>query len=321
MLAFVVCRMAARLMKRYAMPYENRVTRQWQGPPQGLGLTWRPVPRELHVSGELKALWTAEATTQDYDDALAGPEGWHLRTVGFSRDRRDDLPVFWESAHLDRPAAQVLVNTACNGLQAHRDKVARQRQEAAEREAFEAANRERQAAEDLDLATRAIAAAKESLRVHEWAWALQDDVARARRLIAIPPEQLERRLIWSLEMYVERAQANVDRAMAAMTVVYEPEAERASIPDVQIAALEGCRLLSARDADRASIHNKSGWGRTTTVKGHVLSSHETLDTVLTSHALRALRTHRRQLPRELDVRLFGLDAEAWIAASADAAAA
>ncbi len=74
------------------MPYENRVTRQWQGPPQGLGLTWRPAPRELHVSGELKALWTAEATTQDYDDALAGPEGRHLRTVGFSRDRRDDLP-------------------------------------------------------------------------------------------------------------------------------------------------------------------------------------------------------------------------------------
>lgn len=298
------------------MPYEYRVTRAWQGPPEGLGLTWRPAPRELHVSGELKALWTAEATTQDYDDALAGPEGRHLRTVGYRRDRRDDLPVFWESTHLDRGAAQVIVNTAAVGLSAQREKLARQRQEAAEREAFEAAKRERVAAEDLVNARRAIAAAEESLRVHPWAWALQDDVARARRLIAIPPEQLERRLVWSLEMYVERAAANVSRAMAAMTVVYEPEAERAAIPDVQAAALEGCRLLSARDADRASIHNRSGWGRTTTVKGHVLSGHEVLDAVLASHALRALRTHRRQLPPDLDQRLFGLNAEAWIAASA-----
>jgi hypothetical protein len=303
------------------MPYENRTTRNWQGPPQGLGLTWRPLPRELRVSGELKALWTAEATTQDYDDALAGPEGQHLRTVGFSRDRRDDLPVFWESTHLDRAAAQVLVNTARNGLQVYREKVARQRQEAAEREAQEAANRERRAAEDLDLATRAIAAARESLAKHEWAWALADDVTRAKRLILVPPDQLERRLSWALEMYVERAQANVDRAMAAMTVVYEPEAERAGLPDVQAAALEGCRLLSARDSDRASINNKMGWGRTTTVKGHVLAGHKAFDTILASHALRALRTHRRQLPRELDQRLFGLDAEAWIAASADAAAA
>ena len=297
------------------MPYENRVTRQWQGPPQGLALTWRPAPRELRVSGVLKALWTAEAASPDFDDALAGPEGRHLRTVGYSRDRNNDLPVFWEADGYDRRAAQVIVNTASHGLTAYREK----RAEAAAREAQEAENKERQAAEDLANAIRAIAAAEESLRVHPWAWALADDVARARRLIAIAPEQMERRLIWSLEMYVERAQANVDRAMAAMTVVYDPEAERASIPDVQAAALEGCRLLSARDADRASINNKMGWGRTTTVKGHVLSSQKTLDTVLTSHALRALRTHRRQLPPELDVRLFGLGAAAWIAASADAA--
>ncbi|KZB98989.1 hypothetical protein AU375_04792 [Methylobacterium radiotolerans] len=301
------------------MPYENRVTRDWQGPPQGLGLTWRPAPRELRANGELKALWTATGPSQDYDDALASSEGRHLRAVGFSFDRMSGLPCFWESTYLDRPGAQVIVNTASHGLTAFREKAARQRAEADEREAREAADKERQAAEDLVNATRAIAAARESLRVHPWAWALQDDVARARRLIAVPPEHLERRLVWSLEMYVERARANVDRAMAAMTAIYEPEAERAAIEDVQIAALEGCRLLSARDADRASIHNKSGWGRTTTVKGHVLSGHEVLDAVLASHALRALRTHRRQLPPDLDRRLFGPSAEAWIAASADAA--
>ncbi len=212
------------------MPYETRTTRQWQGPPQGLGLTWRPAPRELRVSGELKALWTATEPSQDYDDALASQEGRRLRTVGYSYDRLSGLPCFWESAHLDRAGAQVLVNTARNGLQAHREKVARQRAEAAEREAREAADRERQAAEDLVNARRAIAAAEESLRLHPWAWALADDVARARRLIAIPPDQIERRLVWSLEMYVERAAANVTRAMAAMTAIYEPEAERAAIP-------------------------------------------------------------------------------------------
>lgn len=298
------------------MPYETRTTERWQGPPEGLALTWKPAPRELRVSGELKALWTAEAASQDYDDALASQEGRHLRTVGYSYDRLSGLPVFWEESHLDRAAAQVLVNTAAVGLPAYREKLARQRADAAEREAFEAANRERQAAEDLDLATRAIAAARASLERHEWAWALADDVTRAKRLILIQPAQLERRLAWALEMYVERAQANIDRAMAAMTAIYEPEAERAAIEDVRIAALEGCRLLTARDSDRASVINRAGWGRTTSVKGHVLASHEAFDTILASHALRALRTHRRQLPRDLDVRLFGLDAAAWVAASA-----
>ncbi|MBP1182960.1 hypothetical protein [Methylobacterium sp. PvR107] len=301
------------------MPYENGTTRAWQGPPEGLGLTWRLAPRELRANGEFKALWTATGPSQDYDDALSSSEGRHLRTMGFSFDRMSGLPCFWESTHLDKRAAQVIVNTAAHGLTAYREKLARQRADAAEREAFEAANRERQAAEDLDLATRAIAAARESLRAYEWAWALADDVTRAKRLITIPPAQLERRLAWALEMYVERAQANIDRAMTAMTAIYEPEAERAALPDVKAAALEGCQLLTARDADRASVINRAGWGRTTSVKGHVLASHEVLDTVLTSHALRALRTHRRQLPPELDVRLFGLNAEAWIAASATAA--
>lgn len=298
------------------MPYENRVTRQWQRPPEGLGLTWRPAPRELRVSGELKALWTAEAPSQDYDDALASQEGRHLRTVGYSYDHLSGLPVFWEADGYDRRGAQVIVNTAVHGLGALREKLARQKIEAAERAVREAADRECQAADELVNARRAIAVAEESLRVHPWAWALADDVARARRLITIPPKQIERRLVWALEMYVERAQANVDRAMAAMTVVYEPEAERAALPDVQAAALEGCQLLSARDADRASINNRSGWGRTTTIKGHILSSHEVLDAVLASHALRALRTHRRQLPADLDRRLFGLDAAAWVAAAA-----
>ncbi|WP_204310247.1 hypothetical protein, partial [Enterobacter cloacae] len=48
---------------------------------------------------------------------------------------------------------------------------------------------------------------------------------------------------------VVRAQANIDRAMRAMEIPYEPEAERAALPEVQAAAHEGCRLLTARDAD------------------------------------------------------------------------
>ncbi|WP_204320570.1 hypothetical protein, partial [Klebsiella pneumoniae] len=73
-----------------------RTTRDWQGPPEGLGLEWQP-PRELRVSGVLKCLWTAEAPSQDYDDALAGPEGRHLKAIGFSHDRmRSGLSCLWE---------------------------------------------------------------------------------------------------------------------------------------------------------------------------------------------------------------------------------
>lgn len=277
---------------------EYRTTRQWQGPPEGLRLQWQ-APRELRVSGVLKALWTAEAPSQDYDDALAGPEGRHLKTIGFSHDRmRSGLPCLWEGPDFDREQAAVLLNTASLGLTAHRERVARERAQAA-------AAAERRAAEDLALATRAIEAARESLRTQAWAWAVRADVELAERRITRGAAGLERYQSEHLLDMCKRAQDNIDRAMAAMTVAYEPEAERAADPAVQAAAHEGCKLLTARDADRAGVINKMGWGKTTSTRGHILAGLLALDATLASHALRALRTHRKQLPRDLELRVFG----------------
>ncbi|PIK73207.1 hypothetical protein CS379_09710, partial [Methylobacterium frigidaeris] len=239
------------------------------------------------------------APSQDYDDALAGPEGRHLKAIGFSHDRmRSGLPCLWEGPDFNPDQAAALINTAIRELAAHREKLAREHAQAA-------AAAERRAAEDLAFAERAIAAARESLRTQAWAWAVRADVELAERRIARGLTGLERYQSEDLLDLVARAQANIDRAMAAMTVTYEPEAERAAMPDVQVAAHEGCRLLTTRDADRASVVNKSGWGRNSTVRGHVLAGLPVLDAVLASHALRALRTHRRQLPPELALRLFG----------------
>lgn len=75
--------------------------------------------------------------------------------------------------------------------------------------------------------------------------------------------------------------------------------------DVQSAALEGCRLLSVLDGDRASKRNDSGWGADDTAVGHALSSNASLTEVEAAHALALLHHHRRQLRGELLARLFG----------------
>ncbi|APX86010.1 hypothetical protein BV511_15665 [Methylorubrum extorquens] len=74
--------------------------------------------------------------------------------------------------------------------------------------------------------------------------------------------------------------------------------------DVRAAALEGCRLLSALDEDRASRRNDAGWGQDDTSIGHLLAEREEISREETAHAARLLHHHRRQLPAELRSRLF-----------------
>ncbi len=81
--------------------------------------------------------------------------------------------------------------------------------------------------------------------------------------------------------------------------------ERAADRAVQAAALEACRLLSGLDEDWASEANGVGWSQSTTYNGHALAGQDELDQAHASQALRALHGHRRQLPRELRLRLFG----------------
>ena len=67
-------------------------------------------------------------------------------------------------------------------------------------------------------------ATRESLRTQGWAWAVRDDVELAERRIARGPAGLERYQSEHLLDLVVRAQANIDRAMRAMEIPYEPEA-------------------------------------------------------------------------------------------------
>jgi len=85
---------------------------------------------------------------------------------------------------------------------------------------------------------------------------------------------------------------------------------RAADPDVAVAALEACRLLSSLDDDWAADRNGRGWSQTTCWSGHALSERERLDATATAHALHVLHGHRAQLPADLRGRLFGAPAPA-----------
>lgn len=74
--------------------------------------------------------------------------------------------------------------------------------------------------------------------------------------------------------------------------------------NVRAAALEGCRLLSSLDEERASRRNDAGWGQDDTSIGHLLAEREALSRGETAHALRLLHHHRRQLSAVLRSRLF-----------------
>ncbi len=56
--------------------------------------------------------------------------------------------------------------------------------------------------------------------------------------------------------------------------------------------LYGVRYITVLDSDRATVENGEGWGRTTTVLGHVLAGVEELTEAQATHALRILRIHR-----------------------------
>lgn len=80
--------------------------------------------------------------------------------------------------------------------------------------------------------------------------------------------------------------------------------ERASLPEVRVAVLEACRVLSSYDEDFAALRNGVGWSAAHSHVGHVVASLPELDQSQASHALRAVRAHRRQIPTELRERIF-----------------
>ncbi|WP_244625467.1 hypothetical protein [Methylobacterium mesophilicum] len=59
------------------------------------------------------------------------------------------------------------------------------------------------------------------------------------------------------------------------------------------------------DSDWAAVENGRGWSQSTCWTGHTLSEREVLDQAEAAHALGLLHQHRRQLPDELCIVLFG----------------
>lgn len=278
----------------------------WQGPARGLGVEWVR-DRVYDTQRGTRLLWRGRPLPRDCDYQAAFEVNPRLGGYGYDYQAGLEIrPLFWEAPDYDRRGAELAVAAASAGLPEYRGREERLEAARIEREAAAAAEAARREEEARTYVPRAVEAARESLLTMRWAWARQADVAEAERLVALSEAGPLHRLQadW-LVVAVGRARDNVGRARAAMAVPYEPEMALAALPDVRAAAHEGCRLLTSLDADWARELNREGWGRVTTVRGHVLAYADTLDETLASHALRVLRRHRRQLPADLDARLFG----------------
>ncbi|MGN7127010.1 hypothetical protein [Methylorubrum thiocyanatum] len=147
------------------------------------------------------------------------------------------------------------------------------------------------------------AAAEESLRTQRWAWTWRANVEQAEAYLA-RGEDLDIYAAKRLNELTKGANRVVARALQAATVPFEPEVERASDSSVRAAAREGVAFMTRLDTDWSQDRNREGWGRATTVMGHVLDTLGEFTVSQASHALRVLRVHRRQLPADLAARLF-----------------
>ena len=150
-------------------------------------------------------------------------------------------------------------------------------------------------------------AARESLATQRWAWSCRRIIERAEALLA--REDLPFYLAKELNQITSKARITILRAQQAATVPHEPELARAGGLSIREAARQGVAYLTRLDADEARERNKEGWGKSTMVMGHVLDTVDAFTPSQASHALRILRTHRRQLPAPLAARLFDVAPE------------
>ena len=284
---------------------ENPVTvnQIFDAAPEAFGLAWeysRPVKGE-------RELYIATGHTDAYTEAyrLCRQE---LRDIGFSNAEpywgdtfKGMRPCFWMTPSGWSPAAVDAVEALVPVRR--REEREREAKWKAEHEAEREAERLYASQANERFIEGARAAARESLRDRRWSWAKAADIEEAGALLAKADLTIaEARRLHDM---VDRARANVSRAEARIATPHLPELDLARDPAVRAAALEGCLMLTARDADWASVRNASGWSKATTVTGHVLAWQESLDETKASHALRLLRVHRKQLPSALTDRLFG----------------
>ncbi|KQP33807.1 hypothetical protein ASF49_08040 [Methylobacterium sp. Leaf104] len=268
------------------------------GPPEAFDLTWA-IRKEIPDG---RVLYVAEASTPEFEQAWK-VIGMEIRHLGFSltEGRPGDgwtgsRPTFWlAKAGWSVPAwarYQALLPAAIKRVAEYEEMQERIK-------ASWAADRAAKAA----FVPNARAAARASLDARPWAWTKAENAAEAEALLA--REDLDTAGARRLNKLTRAADGNVERARATAATASTAELSRAGDARVREAAREAVALLTGKDLDRATTTNHEGWGRSTSILGHVLADMGELDEAQASHALRILKTHRRQLPAELAVRVFG----------------
>lgn len=273
--------------------------------PEAFGLAWeysRPVRGGRRI-------YVATADTGAYADAYRRcyPE---MRALGFTYAEpwHDDewkglRPAFflspqgWDKAAVEEVRALVPIR-----IREERARRAQEEERHARRDAELAASREEARLRRERFVEDARAAAQDSLTCRRWAWARPALVEEAEALLA--REDLDEAAATRLLALAANADATVARAGRAAAVPVAAERTLASDPAIREGCLHAVRYLTVYDSDRATIENGLGWGRTTTVLGHVLAGMEELSEAQATHALRILRIHRRQLPPALDAAVF-----------------
>ena len=233
-------------------------------------MAWK---RERAALTEAGFSWTDKARTAD--EPFARPCWWRMSNPA-----------------LDLPALQAAVDRA---LAAEAERLAAQ----------EAARIVREAEEDERIGDRVVVIrARLASLLDKDAWQLGKAARDAREHLDAGGRWDESNLGYA-ERLLSDAAGNAARAEGRLTRPNTTWFERAGDALIRAAALEGCRVLSARDADWASEVNGRGWSQATTWTGHLLSGRDALTQVEASHALALLHGHRRQIPADLRARIFG----------------
>ncbi|MGE7157201.1 hypothetical protein ACQKJ1_26135 [Methylorubrum rhodesianum] len=274
---------------------EVAVEPAFEGPPEHFGLRWGP-PRIVVTRRGERQLSRAAAPTRAFERAwsLATDE---LSEAGYAWERGSAL--FWERRDLDRDALQSLIDSLPERAAQAQVEAARLEEERRERQAREEAERTER---DRLYIEAARVAARVSLRDRRWSWGKAVLIDEAEGLLARP--DLDRADAVRLLDLVDQAARNVARSEQRTAALHKPEMGRAEDPEIQAAALAGVRHITGFDADWALLQNGVGWSKSTTCDGHVLAGLDRLTVEQTSHALRLLRVHQRQLPNRLLLQIF-----------------
>ncbi|WP_424753369.1 hypothetical protein [Methylobacterium sp.] len=281
------------------MPHTTPLLPPYVHPPAWLGLQWQP-GQLVHTRRGPRYLSRAVETPECREAMAAGVTDFS--SLGLTNGgNAGELVLFWQAPDHDIAAVQ----TAIDGIPARvAEREAERAAAAAERRAREEAAAAAEAQRIADLIARARDEATRSLNDRRWSWARRVDVDEAQGLLQRP--DLDVADATRLLSLVERASKNVARSEVKLATMHAGERSLAERPEIRTLALEAVHLITADDADWATLENNRGWSKSSTIDGHVLDALPELNVAQASHALRLLRIHHKQLPRTLVEQMFAL---------------